>query len=141
MAGRLRPQGYLIGPTIFPVYRFILRVSLLWIMVPVFIFIVGSVNYAEAERGPGDSARLGAVARRIHGSRHHHVVLRRSIVRKANSARPTAGIRNRCPLAKPQRKTSKVNVVCELIFNVFGFLWLLLCHRIRSSFWGQRRNF
>jgi hypothetical protein len=30
------------------------------------------------------------------------------------------------PLRKPQRKTSKVNVVCELIFNVLGFLWLLL---------------
>ena len=49
MAGRLRPQGYLIGPTMFPVYSFILKVSLLWIMVPVFLFIVGPVNYAESK--------------------------------------------------------------------------------------------
>src|SRR5262249_5689045 len=49
MAGKLRPQSYLIGPTMFPVYRFILKVSLLWMMVPIFIFIVGPVYYAETK--------------------------------------------------------------------------------------------
>src|SRR5215470_17016369 len=49
MAGKLRPKAYLIGPTVFPVYRFVLKMSLLWIMVPVFLFIVGPVHYAESK--------------------------------------------------------------------------------------------
>src|SRR6266705_6214242 len=30
VASRLRPQDYLIGPTLFPAYRFVLKMVLLW---------------------------------------------------------------------------------------------------------------
>ena len=48
VAGRLGPQRHLIGPALFPIYEFVLKMVLLWILVPVFIFIVGPVNVANA---------------------------------------------------------------------------------------------
>src|ERR1700722_19012024 len=43
VAGRLGPQRQLIGPALFPIYEFVLKMVLLWILVPVFIFILGPV--------------------------------------------------------------------------------------------------
>src|SRR6202161_3519468 len=47
VAGRLGPQRHLIGPALFPIYEFVLKMVLLWILVPVFIFIVGPVNLVD----------------------------------------------------------------------------------------------
>src|SRR5277367_1738820 len=47
VAGRLGPQRRLIGPALFPIYAFVLKMVLLWILVPVFIFIVGPVNLVD----------------------------------------------------------------------------------------------
>lgn len=41
VASRYRPQTQLIGPALFPIYQFVLKVTLLWILVPVFLLIVG----------------------------------------------------------------------------------------------------
>jgi hypothetical protein len=41
VAGRYLPQRSLIGPALFPVYQFILKLVILWILPPVFILVVG----------------------------------------------------------------------------------------------------
>jgi hypothetical protein len=129
MAGKLRPQSYLIGPTWFPVYRFILKTSLLWILIPIFIFIVGPVNYVESKnlgltilRTLGQLWPAGFIAAGI--ITVVFVVLERAA--KQFCADDRWNPKSLPPLEKPQRKTSKVPVVCELIFNVLGFVWLLL---------------
>src|SRR5205807_383651 len=48
VASRLGPKGYVIGPTLYPIYLFVLKMVLLWILVPIFIFIVGPVNLASS---------------------------------------------------------------------------------------------
>src|ERR1700733_13627688 len=48
VAGRLGPQRHLIGPALFPIYEFVLKMVLLWILVPVFLFIVGPVNLVQS---------------------------------------------------------------------------------------------
>src|SRR5258706_2122818 len=60
VAGRLGPQRHLIGPALFPIYEFVLKMVLLWILVPVFIFIVGPVNLANAggDWGPAVAGTL-----------------------------------------------------------------------------------
>jgi hypothetical protein len=40
VAGRYLPQQYLIGPAVLPLYCFVLRVVLLWILVPVFVLVI-----------------------------------------------------------------------------------------------------
>src|SRR6516225_5174904 len=37
VASRLGPKRHLIGPTLFPIYWFVLKMVLLWILLPVFI--------------------------------------------------------------------------------------------------------
>src|SRR5215475_4139607 len=129
MAGKLRPQSYLIGPTWFPVYRFILKVSLLWIMVPIFIFIVGPVYFAETKsiaaaigRTLGTIWPAGFIAAGI-------ITIVFALLERAARqfcAEDRWNPKSLPPLHKPQRKTPRIQVVSELIFNVLGFVWLLL---------------
>jgi hypothetical protein len=48
MASRYLPQRSLIGPVLYPAYVVVLRIVLLWVMVPVFVLIVGPVVIATA---------------------------------------------------------------------------------------------
>lgn len=48
MASRYLPQRSLIGPVLYPAYVVVLRVVLLWVMIPVFVLIVGPVVIATA---------------------------------------------------------------------------------------------
>jgi len=129
MAGKLRPQSYLIGPTWFPVYRFILKTSLLWILIPIFLFIVGPVNYAESKnlglailRTLGQLWPAGFIAAGI--ITVVFVVLERAA--KQFCTTDSWNPKSLPPLQKPEPKTSSVHVLCELIFNVLGLVWLLL---------------
>jgi hypothetical protein len=49
MASRYLPQRSLIGPVLYPAYVVVLRIVLLWVMVPVFVLIVGPIVIATAE--------------------------------------------------------------------------------------------
>ncbi len=46
MAGRYLPQQSLIGPVLYPAYLMVLRIVVLWILVPVFVLIVAPVTIA-----------------------------------------------------------------------------------------------
>ena len=46
MAGRYVPQQSLIGPVLYPAYLVVLKIVVLWVLVPVFILIVGPVALA-----------------------------------------------------------------------------------------------
>src|SRR5215469_15708265 len=60
VAGRLSPKRYLIGPTLFPIYLFVLKMVLLWILVPVFIFIVAPTNAVRSgDWGTAIAATIG----------------------------------------------------------------------------------
>lgn len=130
VATRLGPQRYLIGPALFPIYLFVLKMVLLWILVPVFAFIVGPVNLANtggdwgraAVTTLGDIWSGGFIAAAI-------ITLVFAILERTQAI---AGVECKWdpstlpPLEKPERKTSFVQTVCELAFNIFGFVWLLL---------------
>lgn len=44
VAGRYLPQRQLIGPAFFPIYAFVLKLVVLWILIPVFALIVGPLE-------------------------------------------------------------------------------------------------
>ena len=48
LASRYLPQQYLIGPALYPIYRLVLKIVVLWVLVPVFVFIVGPIAIATA---------------------------------------------------------------------------------------------
>jgi hypothetical protein len=129
VASRFRPQRYLIGPVLFPIYAFVFKMVLLWILVPVFVFIVGPVNLANTGSwGLAISHTLGdlwsgafvaagvitLVFAVMEGTQSHLGLLDKWDPRSLP------------PVQTQERKTSLAQTVCELAFNLFGFLWLLL---------------
>jgi hypothetical protein len=130
VASRLGPKRYLIGPTLFPIYQFVLKMVLLWILVPVFFFIVGLVNLANSN---GDWGQ--AIVTTMSGLWSGTFVAAAVITLVFAILERTHAIADiTCkwdpsslpPLEKTERSKSFFQTNCELAFNVFGFVWLLL---------------
>jgi hypothetical protein len=130
VAGRLGPQRHLIGPALFPIYEFVLKMVLFWILVPVFIFIVGPVNLAN---GGGD---WGSAILNTFGDLWSGLFIAAGIVTLvfAIIERTSAHLGAECkwdplklpPVRPQQRKPSLLKAVCEFGFGWFGLVWLLL---------------
>lgn len=130
VAGRLGPQRHLIGPTLFPIYEFVLKMVLLWILVPVFIFIVGPVNVANS------NGNWGLAVANTLGNLWSGLFIAAGIVTLvfAILERTSAHLGAECkwdplklpPVRKEERKPSLLKAVCELGFGFFGLVWLLL---------------
>ena len=131
VAGRLGPQRHLIGPALFPIYEFVLKMVLLWILVPVFIFIVGPVNVANS------NGNWGLAVAETFGNLWSGLFIAAGTVTLvfAILERTSAHLGAECrwdPLKLPpvrkkeERKPSLMNAVCEFGFGFFGLAWLLL---------------
>lgn len=128
VAGRLRPQEYLIGPTLFPAYRFVLKMSLLWILLPVFVFIVGPVQFVNTRSlGAAIGHTIGALW--TGGFLAAGIITLVFVVIERTQTKCGLGDKwdpRSLPPLKLERKASSGKTVCELIFNVMAFVWLLL---------------
>ncbi len=131
VAARLGPQRSLIGPSLFPIYEFVLKMVLLWILVPVFIFIVGPVNLANSG-GSWPSA-----IRQTFGDLWSGLFIAAGIVTLvfAIIERTSSHLGSEIkwdplklpPLPKEANKQpSLMKTVSEFGFNIFGLVWLLL---------------
>ena len=130
VAGRLGPQRHLIGPALFPIYEFVLKMVLLWILVPVFIFIVGPANLANGGGGWA-SAALETFADLWSGLfiAAGIITLVFAIIERT-SAQLGTEIKwdplKLPPVRRDEHKPSPLKAVCEFGFNIFGLVWLLL---------------
>jgi len=130
VAGRLAPKRYLIGPSLFPIYAFVLKMVLLWIIVPVFIFIIGPATLATHSRDVGT-----AIAMTL-GNLWSALFIAAGTITLVFAVleRSAAMTKAECkwdpyklpPVRKNERKISAVQTVCELTFNFFALIWLLL---------------
>jgi hypothetical protein len=130
VASRLGPRRQLIGPALFPIYLFVLKTVLLWILVPVFLFIVGPVNLTNAHGNWGV-----AIAQTL-GSLWSGLFFAAAVITLifAIFEQTHALVEINCkwdpstlpPLENEESKTSLVQAVCDLAFAFFGLIWLLL---------------
>jgi len=130
VASRLGPKRYLVGPALYPIYTFVLKMALLWILVPVFIFIVGPTNLISSK---GD---WGTAVLNTFGNLWSGLFIAASIITLVFAVleRTSAYAAIECkwdpltlpPLQKQERKPSLMKTVCEMGFGVFGLIWLLL---------------
>lgn len=130
VASRVGPRRYLIGPTLFPIYGFVLKMVLLWILVPVFIFIVGPATLASTN-GDWGKAVLITLGNLWSGEfvAAGVITLVFAILERTHAIADMAckwDPSSLPPLQKPERKTSFAQTVCDLAFNAFGLVWLLL---------------
>jgi hypothetical protein len=132
VAGRIGPQRHLIGPALFPIYEFVLKMVLFWILVPVFIFIVAPATVASS--GSWTSGVLNTI-----GGLWSALFIAAGIITLvfAIIERTSAHLGAECkwdplklPPVRPQeRKPSLLKGVCEFGFGWFGLVWLLLVPR------------
>ena len=130
VAARLGPKRQLIGPTLYPIYIFVMKMVLFWILVPVFIFIVGPTNVASSN---GD---FGAAVLNTIGDLWSGLFIAAGIITLvfAIVERTHTIAQVECkwdpmklpPVRKEERKPSLVTIVCQLAFAWFGLVWLLL---------------
>jgi hypothetical protein len=129
VASRYRPQTQLIGPALFPIYLFVLKVVLLWILVPVFIVIVGPAMIL------GETNRWGALVETASTLLHSMFVAAGVItIIMAVLERTQAtlhlfekwDLRSLPPAPRKVQPSSRTQTIFELIFGVVGLLWLLL---------------
>ncbi len=130
VAGHLGPRRYLIGPALFPIYAFVLKMVLVWILVPVFLVILGPINVANS--GGNWGSAIGTTLANLWSG----LFIAAGIVTLvfAIVERTSANLGAECkwdplklpPVRKQERKTSLAQTSCELIFGFFGLVWLLL---------------
>jgi len=128
VASRYRPQTQLIGPALFPIYQFVLKLVLLWILVPVFIVIVGPAMILSAENrwsaffetwstlsyamfvAAGIITLIFAVLERTQATLHLF---------------DNWSLRSLPPAPKTARPPSRTQTIFELICGIGGLLYLL----------------
>lgn len=144
VAARLAPKRYLIGPTLFPIYSFVLKMVLFWILVPVFVFIVAPTNAVRS----GD---VGTAIASTLGDLWTGLFIAAGVITLvfAILERTHAQMGMECkwnpmklpPVRKHERKTSALQMACELAFNWFGLIWLLLVPRNPVLLFGPAAAF
>ena len=130
VGARLGPPRQLIGPTLFPIYAFVLKMVLLWIQAPIFLFILGPINLAYANGDWG-----GAIANTLSeawtaGFIAAAIITLIFAILERSPAQAAAVCKwdplKLPPLHKTERKVSPANAISQLIFGMFGLVWLLL---------------
>ena len=131
VASRYRPQRHLIGPVLFPIYEFVLKMVLLWILVPVFVFIVGPVNLANtrdwglaAAHTLGDLWSGAFVAAGVITLVFAVIEATQAHLGLLDKWNPSS--LPRLQKQQPERKPSFLKMACELGFAFFGLIWILL---------------
>jgi hypothetical protein len=130
VASRLGPKRHLIGPGLYPIYEFVLKMVLFWILIPVFAFIVAPATLASTNGDWGKAVVItlgnlwsGAfIAAAV-------ITLVFAILERTHAIADVAckwDPSSLPPLEKPERRTSMFQMICEFGFNVFGLVWLLL---------------
>jgi len=145
VASRLGPKQHLIGPALYPIYTFVLKMVLLWILVPVFIFIVGPANVVNS------NGNWGLAIGQTIGNLWSGLFIAAGIITLvfAILERSHAQAQIACkfdPLALPpvrrrERRPSPVHTVCQLAFGVFGLIWLLLLPQYPALILGPAAQF
>lgn len=144
VAARLGPKSYVIGPTLYPIYVFVLKMVLFWILVPVFVFIVGPSTLAFT----GSWSRAFGITL---GSLWNGLFISAGIITLVFAVieRTPAQAAIACkwdplslpPVKKHERKPSLAHAVCELAFGWFGLVWLLLLPKYPALLFGPASAF
>lgn len=130
VAGSLRPEQHLIGPALFPIYMFVLKMVLFWILVPVFCFILVPVNIANG--GADWASAIGSTLGQLWSGMFIAagiITLAFAIIERTHAQGAIAAKWDPLklpPVRKQERKTSVAETVCSLVFGFFGLIWLLL---------------
>lgn len=129
VASRLGPKQSLIGPALFPIYTFVLKMVLGWVLVPLFVIVLAPINIAKA--GGGWASALAGTL----GSLFSGVLVATGIITLVfallERTRALEGIESKWdpsrlpPIHESEKKPARLQNAAELVFGFFGLIWLL----------------
>jgi hypothetical protein len=128
VASRYRPQTQLIGPVLFPIYGFVLKLVLLWVLLPVFILIIGPALILPAADHVGAFVRtLGTLWTALFMSAAI-ITLVFAVLERTGAALHLEDDWGKCslpPLPKQTQAPSTTHTIFELVFALAGILYLV----------------
>jgi len=128
VASRYRPQTQLIGPALFPIYWFVLKLVLFWVLVPIFVVAVGpALILPAANRAGAFFGVLGTLWTTLFTTAAI-VTLVFVVLERTGAALDMTEKWGKCslpPLPKQPQPPSTTHTIFELVFALFGVLYLL----------------
>jgi hypothetical protein len=128
VASRYRPQGHLIGPALFPIYQFVLKLVLLWILVPVFVVIIGPATILPAADRWGAGLQTLSTLWFAMFVAAGVITLIFAILERTQDELQLLekwNLRSLPPAPKRQQAPSRTQTIFELICAAIGLMWLL----------------
>ncbi len=128
VASRYRPQTQLIGPALFPIYLFVLKMVLLWIMVPVFVLIVGPAMVLSATNHWAALLQTWSTLWFAMFVSAGIITLVFAVIERTGAElklfeKWELRLLPRAP--KAVQPVSRTQTVFELVFGIVGLLWIL----------------
>ncbi|HTY85528.1 MAG TPA: hypothetical protein VMB19_15015 [Silvibacterium sp.] len=130
VASRLGPKQSLIGPALFPIYRFVLKMVVIWVLIPVFLIVLAPINIVKAG-GPWASA-LAATLGGLWSAAFVAAGVITLVFAVLERTHALDEIESKWdpstlpPLEKPEKKPTPLQNAAEFAFGFFGLIWLLL---------------
>ena len=144
VASRYRPQTQLIGPALFPIYLFVLKVVLLWILVPMFLVIVGpAMIVPSSDRLAAFFETWSALSSALFISAAV-ITLVFAVIERTQSRLQLFekwSLRSLPPAPKAERPASRTQTIFELICGIGGLLYLLAIPRVPFLILGPAAAF
>jgi hypothetical protein len=128
VASRYRPQTQLIGPALFPIYLFVLKVTLLWILVPVFVVIVGPAMIISAPNHWGGLVQTWSTLWFAMFVSAGSITAVFAVIERTAAGLKLFekwDLRSLPQAPKAEQTISRTQTIFELIFGIVGVLWML----------------
>jgi hypothetical protein len=128
VASRYRPQTQLIGPALFPIYLFVLKVVLLWMMVPLFVLIVGPAMILSASNHFGALLQTWSTLWFAMFMSAGIITLVFAVIERTEAELKFFekwDLRSLPRAPKVQQPLSRTQTIFELVFGIVGLLWIL----------------
>jgi hypothetical protein len=128
VASRYRPQTQLIGPALFPIYLFVLKMVLLWILVPVFVLIVGPAMVFSAPNHWGALLQTWSTLWFAMFVSAGTITLVFAVIERTGAELKLFEkweLRSLPLTPKAEQPLSRTQTIFELVCGIVGLLWML----------------
>jgi hypothetical protein len=144
VASRYRPQTQLIGPVLFPISEFVLKVTFLWVLIPLFVVVVGPAVILPAANRLAAFLQISSTLLTVMFVSAAAITVVFAVLERTASKCNLLDkwdVRSLPAVPKPAQQPSRTHSIFELIFGVIGFAWLLLVPHYPFLVLGPAANF
>ncbi len=128
VASRYRPQTQLIGPALFPIYLFVLKLVLLWILVPLFLVMIGPAMIFSAPNRWGALLQTWSTMWFSMFVSAGIITLVFAVIERTEAELKFFekwDLRSLPQAPKAEQPLSRTQTIFELVCGIVGLLWML----------------